>query len=189
MTHGVCPWWLGYFLVAPVRRLWQDPRKILSPYVTEGMRVIEPGPGMGFFTLDLARLVGPGGHVVAIDIQPEMLAALNRRAKRAGVADRIETREAGALGLRVDDLAGTVGFVLAFAMVHELPDAAAFFAEMAQALMPGGRLLLAEPSGHVSECDFEKTLDAAANAGLRSSGRPAICGSRTALLVRASSAG
>ena len=50
MVHRVCPWWLGYFLASPIRQwLGQDPIKILSPYVREGMIVLEPGPGMGFF--------------------------------------------------------------------------------------------------------------------------------------------
>ena len=43
MAHRVCPWWLGYLLGAPLRRLMQDPRKVLAPYVREGMTVLEPG--------------------------------------------------------------------------------------------------------------------------------------------------
>jgi hypothetical protein len=49
MAHGVCPWWLGYLLASPLRRLMMDPRKLLAPYVHEGMTVLEPAPGMGFF--------------------------------------------------------------------------------------------------------------------------------------------
>lgn len=81
----VYPWWLGYLLVSPLRRLSQNPGKVLAPYVREGMTVLEPGRGMGFFTLELARLVGPSGRVVAVDIQPRMLAGLRRRAARAGL--------------------------------------------------------------------------------------------------------
>jgi SAM-dependent methyltransferase len=184
MAHRVCPWWLGYFLVSPLRRLWQDPSKILSPYVTDGSRVLEPGPGMGFFTLDLARLVGPAGRVIAIDVQPKMLAALGRRAERAGLEGRIETRLARESSLEVDDLAGKVDFVLAFAVVHELADMSGFFRAVAKALVPGGRMLVAEPRGHVPEEELRKTLAIAAAAGLRLAERPAIRGSRTALLVR-----
>jgi hypothetical protein len=57
MSGAVCPCWLGYFIVAPWRRLWQDPRALLRRFLTEGTRVLEPGPGMGFFTLEMARLV------------------------------------------------------------------------------------------------------------------------------------
>ncbi|HXN47666.1 MAG TPA: methyltransferase domain-containing protein, partial [Bryobacteraceae bacterium] len=73
MPHRVCPWWLGYLLASPIRRLAQNPSGTVAPYVREGMTVLEPGPGMGFFTLDLARLVGSSGRVVAVDIQPKML--------------------------------------------------------------------------------------------------------------------
>jgi len=184
VAHRVCPWWLGYFLVTPLRRLWQDPLKILSPYLTTGARVLEPCPGMGFFTLDLARLVGPTGRVIAIDLQPKMLDALRRRAQRAGLEGRIETRRASESSLEVDDLAGEVDFALAFAVVHELADVSAFFRDVAKALVPGGRLLVAEPRGHVSEEELAKSLESAAAAGLRLAERPAIRGSRTALLVR-----
>jgi len=77
MSHTVCPWWLGYVLASPLRRLFLDPVKLLSPYVQAGMTVLEPGPGMGFFTLELARLVGPAGRVVAVDIQPKCSPASN----------------------------------------------------------------------------------------------------------------
>jgi SAM-dependent methyltransferase len=184
VAHRVCPWWLGYFLLGPIRRWTQDPQAILEPHVTEGMTVLEPGPGMGFFTLDLARLAGPTGRVVAVDVQPEMLLRLRRRAERGGLGSRIETRLAGESGLGVGDLARQVGFVLAFAMVHELPEGHPFFAEVAQALAPGGRLLLAEPRGHVSEEEFLATLAAAHRAGLEVIARPAIRRSRTALLAR-----
>ena len=44
MGNRVCPWWLGYFLASPVRRLFQDPAAIVQPYIREGMTVLEPGP-------------------------------------------------------------------------------------------------------------------------------------------------
>jgi len=184
MAQRVCPWWIGYLLASPLRRLLQDPAAILGPYVAEGMTVLEPGPGMGFFTLELARRVGPTGRVVAVDLQPKMLEGLRRRAARAGLADRIETRLTGADGLGVDDLAGRVDLAVAIAVVHELPDAGRFFAEVAQALAPGGRLLLAEPRGHVSDGEFAGTLAAAAASGLREVDRPSIPRSVSALMAR-----
>src|SRR5512133_1237774 len=122
MAERVCPWWIGYFLVSPIRKLVQDPAGILVPFVREGMTVLEPGPGMGFFTLEAARRVGERGRVVAVDLQPRMLAGLRRRAARAGLDTRIETREARADSLGVQDLAGKVDVCLALLMVHELPD-------------------------------------------------------------------
>jgi ubiquinone/menaquinone biosynthesis C-methylase UbiE len=156
--------WLGYVLASPIRRLLHDPPTILNPFVTTGMTVLEPGPGMGFFTLELARHVGPTGRVVAIDVQPRMLAAQRRRAARAQLQDVIETRLVAVNGMVVDDLAGQVDFVLAFAVVHELPDPGRFFGEVARALKDGGRLLVAEPNGHVTAAEFEVTLGLAQGA-------------------------
>ncbi len=182
MGQRVCPWWIGYLLACPLRRWAQDPDTILAPYVREGMTVLEPGPGMGFFTLALARLAGPGGRVVAVDIQPRMLDALRRRAAKAGLEERVETRLAQPDSLGLSDLAGQVDFALAFAMVHEMPSAPPFFKEVARALKPGARMLLAEPVGHVKAGPFAKQLEAAAEAGLEVVDRPAIRRSHAALL-------
>ena len=184
MAKLVCPWWLGYLMASPIRRLMVDPAKVLAPYVREGMRVLEPGPGMGFFTLELARLVGPSGRVVAVDLQPRMLESLRRRAGRAGLMERVETRLAAPDSLGVADLYGTVDFVLAFAMVHEMPSAEAFFAQAAAALRPGGTLLLAEPAGHVSGDEFEAELRVALQARLEVVDRPKLRRSRAALLKK-----
>ncbi len=184
MAHIVCPWWFGYFLLSPLRSFRQDPHAILSPLVVEGMTVLEPGPGMGFFTLELARLVGLRGRVVAVDVQQRMLSALRRRAARRGLADRIETRLAGDGALGIGDLAGRVDFALLFAMAHEVPDQARFFREIGTALKSGGKVLLAEPKGHVKAPAFAVTLELAAAQGLTEVDRPAIAASRAARLAK-----
>ena len=183
MPEHVCPWWIGYFLVSPLRRWMQDPDEVIAPYVTPGMVVLEPGPGMGFFTLPLARRVG-SGRVIAVDIQPRMLDALRRRATKAGLIQRIETRLAHPQSLGISDLEAAVDFVLAVAVVHELPSPASFFREAADALVPGGRLLLAEPAGHVKERTFVEELNAAANAGLEVTDRPPLKRFHAAVLAR-----
>jgi SAM-dependent methyltransferase len=183
MANHVCPWWLGYFLVSPLRRLWQPPEKILAPFVREGMLVLEPGCGMGFFTLDLARIVGPNGRVVAVDLQDRMLAGLRRRAARAGLLDRIDVRPAQANRLGIADLAGRVDVALALHVVHEVPDAAGFFAEIAASLKPDGRLLFVEPRGHVSADVFGASLAMAEKAGFRIVDRPTIRRDPAALLA------
>ena len=184
MAHRVCPWWLGYFLLNPFRRRSQNPSKILSPYVHEGMTVLEPGPGMGFFTLELLRLVGNRGRVIAVDVQPKMLARLKRRAAKAGLLGRLEARLASSDSMGITDLKGSVDFTLAFAVVHEFPDAGRFFAEAAAASKAGAHLLLAEPSGHVKTADFEAELRAADKAGFQLAERPSIRRSQSALLTK-----
>src|ERR1700739_1982882 len=140
--------------------------EILEPYVREGMTVLEPGPGMGFFTMEMARQVGPSGRVVAIDVQPRMIAGLKRRLAKAGLLERIDARVAPSESLALQDLQGKVDFALAMAVVHEMPSSGRFFAEVAQAMKPGATLLLAEPSGHVKKDTFEAELRDAAAAGL-----------------------
>jgi SAM-dependent methyltransferase len=138
---------------------------------------------MGFFTLDMARLVGPSGRVVAVDIQPRMLDVLRRRARKAALLDRIDVRLARGDGMGIEDLEGRVGFVLAFAVVHELPDAGRFFAEARRTMKPGGCLLLSEPRMHVTEVAFAATLQLAEDAGFEVRDRPAIPMSRSAALA------
>lgn len=185
MAHRVCPWWIGYLLASPVRRwLGQDPAQILSPYIHEGMTVLEPGPGMGFFTIPLAQLVGSSGRVIAVDVQPKMIKGLKRRAAKANLLDRIDARVTSAETMGLSDLEGKIDFTLAFAMVHEFPDAARFFAEVARASKQNARVLLAEPRGHVNEKAFSEELTRADAAGLAVAERPAVSRSQAALLFK-----
>lgn len=182
--HHVCPWWIGYLLASPVRRILHQPAKVLAAHVRQGMTVLEPGPGMGFFTLELVRLVGGSGRVIAVDVQSRMLDGLRRRAAKAGVLDRLDARLATPDSLGLADLAGTVDFTLAFAVVHELPAAAPFFCEVARASKPGARLLFVEPMGHVTAALFDAELQAARDAGFTPVESPSLRRCRTALLER-----
>jgi ubiquinone/menaquinone biosynthesis C-methylase UbiE len=157
-----------------MRRWSQKPEELLAPYLREGMTVLEPGPGMGFFTLPMSRMVGPAGRIVAIDIQAKMLESLRRRASKAGTSERIDTRLAQPDSLGIGDLKGGVDFVLAFAVAHELPSPAVFFREAAAAMKPGATMLLAEPVGHVKPEKFQAELQAAREAGLAVTAQPAI---------------
>lgn len=165
MSEHVCPFWLGYLLINPLRRLIENPEKMLGEFIRDGMVVLEPGPGMGYFTIPLARMVGPKGRVVAVDLQEKMLNALESRAKKAGLFDRLDLRLAGSDRLGIDDLAGKVDFATAIHVVHETPDASAFLAEIFAALKPEARLLVIEPRGHVSKAAFDKTLSQAKQCG------------------------
>jgi ubiquinone/menaquinone biosynthesis C-methylase UbiE len=184
MGHHVCPVWVGYWLVNPLRRLVQNPLEILGPHVQPGMTVMDVGPGMGFFSLSLARLVGTGGRVVCVDVQAKMLEGLRRRARRAGLAERIETRLCVAGSRELEEFRDRMDFVLAFAVVHEAPDSLVFLKDVASVLKSGGRLLLAEPKGHVSEAEFRVSVQDAVHAGLRVAGSPRIWRTRAVLMEK-----
>jgi ubiquinone/menaquinone biosynthesis C-methylase UbiE len=184
MPHRVCPPWIAWFLASPLRRLLQQPERILVGLVAPGMTVLEVGPGMGFFTLPLARMVGPEGTVVTVDVQEAMLRSLRKRGEAAGLADRISTRVCPPDSLGLSDSAGKMDFALLFAVVHEMPDVPHLFAEIAEALRPRAQCLLAEPAGHVTPEAFAATLDTAQRAGLGLVARPQIRASRAALLQK-----
>ena len=167
MSTHTCPWWLGYLLASPLRRLIENPTARLAPYVREGMFVLEPGPGMGFFTLELARLVGPQGRVVAVDLQEKMLAELRRRARWAGLADRVETRCCTQDDLGIGDLAGRFDLVVLFHMLHEVSDKDRFLRAVHAALKPGGSVLFVEPRGHVPNGAFQASVARATALGFQ----------------------
>jgi len=148
------------------------------------MTVLEPGPGMGYFTLELGRLVGSSGRVIAVDIQPKMIERLKARAAKAGLAERLDGRTVSPDSMGLADLKGKIDFTLAFAVVHELPDAVRFFSEVAAASKPGATLLLAEPKGHVKSAEFDAELQAVSQAGFIVVDRPSISRSQSALLRR-----
>lgn len=184
MAEHRCPVWVGYLLASPLRKFMEDPEKIFKDLVRPGMKVLEPGCAMGYFTLALARLVGPGGRVYAVDVEPRMLAKLKKRAARAGLAERIEARVCPEDSLGVEDLAGEIDFAAAIHVVHEVPDPANFFAQVSRALKPGGRLLFREPKGHVKVEEFETSLGLASAAGLETAGPGESARYRQVVLVK-----
>ena len=184
MSERVCPWWLGYVLASPYRKLGQNPTTILSPYIKEGDTVLDAGSAMGFFSLPMARLTGDKGHVVCIDLQERMIRGLKNRARRAGLVNRMEMRVCTGKSLMIDDLERKIDFALAFAVVHEVPDAKRFFSEIHASLKCGGLFLFAEPTGHVTKEGFDRSLSLATAAGLTLHDSPVIRRSHAGLLVK-----
>lgn len=173
---------MGFFLASPLRRLMQDPEKLVRPFVKEGMLILEIGPGMGFFTLPMARMVGTAGKVVAVDVQQRMLDHLSARARKASVADRIDCRLCRPDTLAISDLAGSVDFVLAIAVMHELPDRLAALQEIFSFLKTGGVMLMADPSSRFTEEDLRETTDYARTIGFGIEKAPYVRNSRGTLL-------
>ncbi len=168
----VCPWYMAYLFDNPLRHLIHDPEKILGSYVEPGMTVLDIGCGMGFFSLGMARMVGPEGGVISLDLQTMMLKILEKRASKRGLSERIETRLVRDGGFPVET---PVDFALCFWMVHEVPDQALFLRELSRVLKPGAHVLIAEPGmHHVKKEDLEKTIRIAEGEGFSVTGRPRI---------------
>lgn len=179
MSEMVCPWWLCYSFDNPLRRLFHDPERLLRPYVKAGMTVVDIGCGMGYFSIGLARLTGPDGKVIAVDLQQRMLDALARRSRRAGVADRIVLHRCRKESLGIE---GPADFALAFWMAHEVPDKPRFFREILASLKPQGTLLLAEPKLHVTQKSVEQTVAVCRETGFQVLEEPSVALSRAFLL-------
>jgi ubiquinone/menaquinone biosynthesis C-methylase UbiE len=176
------PWWVNYTFDNAWRRLFHKPERMLAPFLDGGMTALDLGCGMGFFTLGMASLVGDAGRVIAVDVRPKVLGVLVRRARRDGVAERIETH-AGTL----DELGleGGVDFALAFWMLHEADDRPAVCRDLRAALKPGGKLLVAEPRVHVSGRRFLDVVAAVQEAGMQLVERPRVALSRAAIFEAA----
>jgi ubiquinone/menaquinone biosynthesis C-methylase UbiE len=181
MAGQLCPWWAGYFIDNRLRRRIHDPAAIVGPYVKPGMTALDVGCGMGFFSIAMAELVGSAGCVISADLQPQMLHVLQRRAAQVGLAHRIRAHQCGRQRL---GLTALCDFALAFAMLHEVPDADRMLAEIHACLKPGGRLLIAEPRLHVGASAFAHELALAAVAGFTPRDEPCVRWCRAALLER-----
>ena len=120
----------------------------------------------GYFSIPMAKMVGDDGKVIAVDLQQKMLDAMKRRAEKAGVANRIQAHCCEADDLNINAKAD---FVLAFAMVHEVPDTKRLLSQVLACLKPSGKFLIAEPQLHVSASTFQKMLEIAADVGFRQS--------------------
>jgi ubiquinone/menaquinone biosynthesis C-methylase UbiE len=183
MTTGklpyVCPAEYASSLDNSLRKLVHNPRKLFEPYITKGMIVLDLGCGPGYFTTELARLVGEEGRVIAADLQQGMLEKVIRKIRGTYLEQRVYIHRCQ------DDKTGVsekVDFVLAFWMVHEVPDQQKLFRELKSILNPNGRIWIIEPMIHVKERSFKKMIILAESAGFEIVERPKVCLSRTVIL-------
>ena len=180
-NNRVCPVERAGNLDNRIRRWVQDPRKILGPYVREGMTVLDIGCGPGFFSVEMAQLVGESGRVIAADLQEGMLERLRNKIQGTELEQRITLHQCPDGGIGVSD---KVDFVLAFYMVHEIPNQQEFLAEIQSILKPDGQVLIVEPPFHVSKRAFEETIGKARDGGLTPVERPRVFLSKAVTLRR-----
>ncbi len=125
-------------LEAPDRDLWQRPDQVMDAMgIADASVVADIGAGSGWFTIRLARRVGPQGLVYAEDVQTEMLTAITRRVQREGLTNVRAVR-----GQNSDPKlpAGSLDAVLVVDAYHEVEDRVTMLANLARALKPQGRI-------------------------------------------------
>ncbi len=136
------PAFFAQMLDTPLRRLVTDPAAILERIgIQPGMRVLELGPGPGFFTPEAARRVGPAGRLDCVDIEPALVEKLQTKVRRLGL-DNVEARVGDARALPFDDDAFDV--VILITVLAEIPDRVKALREIRRVLKPGGTLSVTE---------------------------------------------
>ena len=125
-------------LEGPDREAWQKPEQIMDALgIADGSAVGDIGAGAGWFTIRLARRVGPNGVVIATDVQREMLDAIRRRVAREGLRN-VETR------MGTDNMPNlppnALDAVLVVDVYPEVADRITFLRSLATSLKPGGRI-------------------------------------------------
>jgi ubiquinone/menaquinone biosynthesis C-methylase UbiE len=138
--RGPCPASFCWVVNNPIRRWYMRP--VLDRLgIRPGERVLELGPGPGAFTIEAARRTEPGGRLVAVDIQPAMIAALEQRV-RESMLTNVETHVADAYHLPMDE--GSVDRAFLVTVLPEIPDRKRALNEIRRVLKPGGVLSITE---------------------------------------------
>ena len=140
---SACPYGQRFFVEAPHPLITRDRlRQILEP--EPGERVLEVGPGTGYYTLDLAEWVGPDGTVEIFDIQQEMLDHTMERVRERGISNVHPTLGDARSLPYADDSFDAAALT---AVLGEVPDPDTALREINRVLKPGGRLIVGELFG------------------------------------------
>jgi ubiquinone/menaquinone biosynthesis C-methylase UbiE len=178
--NRVCPVELAASLDNKIRKWFQNPSKILAPFIKEGMKVLDIGCGPGFFSIEIAKMVGKSGKVFSVDLQEGMLQKLRNKINGTPLEEIIKPIKCEVNDLNVRD---KVDFILAFYMVHEVPDKDNLFYSLKNILNEKGKFLIVEPKfGHVNKAEFDITISKAEKIGFIAASGPKLPFSFSSLL-------
>ncbi len=175
-----CPWWLCFTFDNPVREIFHNPFKILGSYVKADDKILDIGPGMGYFTFPLSKMTGERGKVIALDIQAGMLKILDKKIK-AKKAGNIDVRLYDGVKFNINE---KFDFILLFWMFHEVRNKNVFIKELGSVLKPNGKILISEPRIHVSEKSFYESIALLTDYGFKIVEEPKIALSRAVIMQK-----
>jgi protein-L-isoaspartate O-methyltransferase len=159
---SACPYGQKFWVEAPHPIITRDRlRQVLAP--RPGERILEIGPGTGYYTLDMAEWVDPDGTIEIFDIQQEFLDHTLRRAEERGLSNIVAT-QGDATDMPYDD--SSIDAVVLTAVLGEIPDRAAALREIERVLRPGGRLVVGELFGDPHFTTFASLQDQCGDAAL-----------------------
>jgi ubiquinone/menaquinone biosynthesis C-methylase UbiE len=159
---SACPYGQRFWVEAPHPIVTCDRlRTVLRP--EPGERILEIGPGTGYYTFDIGEWVGPEGTVEIFDLQQEFLDHTMRRAAERGLGNVVPT-QGDATDLPYED--GSIDAVVLIAVLGEIPDRAAALREIRRVLKPSGRLVAGELFGDPHFTTLASLKRQCADAGL-----------------------
>ena len=178
-SQGICPVEKAGGLDNSIRKLIQNPKKIVKPYIKEGMTVLDIGCGPGFFSIEMAKLLNGSGKVIAADLQEGMLHKVRQKINGTELEEIITLHKCSTDRISLTE---KVDFVLAFYMIHEVPNQDDFIKELKSILKPKGQLYIVEPKFHVSKNAFDAMIEKIIAIEFEIKDRPNVFFSRTVIL-------
>jgi len=175
----VCPVEIAGSLDNIFRKWIHNPKKILGEYVKEGMIVLDIGCGSGLFSREMAKMIGRSGKVIAADLQEGMLEKLKDKIQGTEIERRIKLHKCEEDEIGISE---KVDFVLAFWMLHVIPNQEKFFEEIKSILKSNGKIFIIEPKFHVSRQAFEEAINKAEKIGFKPIEKPKVFLNRTMVL-------
>ncbi|MGN6187766.1 MAG: class I SAM-dependent methyltransferase [Conexibacter sp.] len=161
---SACPYNQRFWVEAPHPLITRPRlRETLAP--APGQRILEVGPGTGYYALHVARWVAPDGRLDIFDLQQEMLDHTLLAAERQGVAEHLIAVQGDARSLPYEDDCFDAAYLVT--VLGEIPDQEAALRELARVVRPGGRVVVGELFGDPHWVSPRKLRERAARAGLR----------------------